>query len=54
MKKNTSEMRNSIIPHRNPLATIFVCKPWYVPSHTISRHHLIMVRIMIAPPVNIS
>jgi hypothetical protein len=27
MKKNTSEMMNRIIPHRNPLVTIFVCRP---------------------------
>jgi hypothetical protein len=26
MKKNTSEMINKIIPHRNPFVTIFVCK----------------------------
>jgi hypothetical protein len=27
MKKNTSEMMNRIIPHRNPFVTIFVCSP---------------------------
>jgi hypothetical protein len=27
IKKNTSEMINRIIPHRNPLVTIFVCRP---------------------------
>jgi hypothetical protein len=27
MKKNTSEMMNKIIPHRNPFVTIFVCSP---------------------------
>lgn len=27
MKKNTSEMINRIIPHRNPLVTFLVCRP---------------------------
>jgi hypothetical protein len=27
MKKNTSEMMNRIIPHRNPFVAIFVCSP---------------------------
>jgi hypothetical protein len=27
MKKNTSEIMNRIIPHRNPFVTIFVCSP---------------------------
>jgi hypothetical protein len=27
MKKNTSEVINRIIPHRNPFVTIIVCRP---------------------------
>jgi hypothetical protein len=47
-------MMNRIIPHRNPFVTIFVCSPWYVPSRVMSRHHWIMVRIIISPPVKSS
>jgi len=49
-KNRTSDTINRIIPHRRPLVTIFVCRPWYVPSRVTSRHHWIMVRtVMIAP-----
>jgi hypothetical protein len=43
---------NGNIPHRSPFVTIFVCNPWYVPSRTVSRHHWIIVKIVITLPVN--
>lgn len=39
IKKNTSDVINKIIPHRNPLVTKIVCSPWKDPSREISRHH---------------
>lgn len=38
-KNRTSDAINKIIPHRSPTPTDEVCKPWYVPSRTTSRHH---------------
>jgi len=38
-KKNTSDVINRIIPHRNPISTIFVWCPWNLLSREISRHH---------------
>ena len=49
-KNNISETINGIILHRRPFVTIFVCKPWYVPSLVTSRHHWIIVStVMITP-----
>ena len=42
-KNRTSDTINKIIPHRRPIATTLVCRPWYVPSRVISRHHWIIV-----------
>ena len=38
-KNRTSEVINRIIPHCSPMTTRVVCRPWYVPSRVISRHH---------------
>jgi len=38
-KNNTSEVINRIIPRRNPLNTMKVCKPCIAPSRLMSRHH---------------
>ena len=46
-KKSTSDVINSIIASRRPLATLEVCWPWNVLSRIISRHHCI-VRITTA------
>jgi len=40
-----------IIPHRRPFVTIFVCKPWYVPSRVTSRHHWIRVSTVMTAPI---
>jgi hypothetical protein len=45
---------NRIIPHRNPLVTFLVCNPWYVPSRVISRHHWMVVMIIVIIPILIS
>lgn len=50
IKKNTSEIINKIIPHRNPKITGIVCSPWKVPSREISRHHWYIVKIVIKNP----
>jgi hypothetical protein len=50
-KKNTSEVINKIIPHRSPLITKIVCNPWKVPSRDTSRHHWIIVKIVIKFPI---
>jgi len=50
IKKNTSEIINKIIPHRNPIVTEYVCKPWKVPSRETSRHHWYIVKIVINVP----
>jgi hypothetical protein len=47
-----NEIMNRIICHSSPFVTIFVCNPWYVPSRTKFRNHSIIVRIIIALPVN--
>lgn len=49
-KKKTSDTINKIIPHRKPIETEFVCKPWNVPSREISRHHWYIVNIVIILP----
>lgn len=39
-KKNiTSEIINSLIPHRRPFSTIDVWRPWNLASRLTSRHH---------------
>jgi hypothetical protein len=48
-KNNTSDTINKIIPHRKPFVTIFVCKPWQVPSRVTSHHWIIVRIVMIAP-----
>lgn len=50
IKKNTSEIINKIIPHRNPKVTGKVCNPWKVPSREISRHHWNIVNNVIKFP----
>ena len=50
-KKRTSDVINKIIPHRRPITTLAVCRPWYVPSRVISRHHWIMVSIVAKIPM---
>ena len=50
-KNNTSDTIDKIIPHRNSSVTIFVCNPWYVPSQVTSRHHWIIVTIVITAPI---
>lgn len=50
IKKNTSEIMNKIIPHRNPNVTGIVWRPWNVPSREISRHHWYIVSIVIIFP----
>jgi len=42
-KKQTSEIINRIIPHRNPFTTYLVCCPINVASRITSRHHWIIV-----------
>ena len=49
-KNITSEVINRIIPHRRPLITGRVWKPWKVPSRITSRHHWIIVRIIVISP----
>ena len=39
-KKNTSDVINSIIPHRSPFTTILVWRPCSPPSREISRHQI--------------
>ena len=53
-RKKNSDIIITIIPHRNPLVTNFVCNLWYVPSRTISRIHWIIVRIITVIPININ
>jgi len=52
-KNSTSDVINKIIPHRNPLITWRVWRPWNVLSRVISRHHWKVVIIMISIPINI-
>jgi hypothetical protein len=51
IKKNTSEIINKIIPHRNPKETTRVWSPWKVPSREISRHHWYIVNKVIILPI---
>jgi len=52
-KNNTSEVINKIIPHRKPLITCKVWRPWNVLSRMISRHHWKVVNVIINIPNNI-
>ena len=49
-KNRTSEAINRIIPHRSPLVTYDVWCPMNVASRITSRHHWIMVRMIIVSP----
>ena len=44
-KKNTSDVINKIIPHRNPDTTTWVCDPWNAPSRDTSRHQVNAVTV---------
>jgi hypothetical protein len=50
IKKKISEIINKIIPHRNPIDTELVWRPWKVPSREISRHHWYIVNKVIKFP----
>lgn len=45
---------NRIIPHRIPCETFVECEPWKVLSRMISRHHWIIVKVLIIKPKIIS
>lgn len=49
-KNITSDIINKIIPHFILLTTFFVWSPWKVDSRTTSRHHWIIVKIIIKTP----
>lgn len=53
-KNRTSDIINKIIPHFILFTTFFVCIPWNVDSRTTSRHHWIMVKIIIIMPIFIN
>jgi len=46
-----SDMMNRIIPIFILLVTLMVCIPWNVASRMVSRHHWIIVKIMIIIPI---
>jgi len=46
-KNKTSDVINKIIPHRSPFVTYEVWWPWNVASRMTSRHHWIIVMIII-------
>lgn len=53
-KKQISDTINRIIPIRNPRAVGILWNPCIVPSRTTSRHHWIMVIIIIRRPKDMS
>ena len=53
-KNITSDTMNKTIPHRMPVSTILVCKPWKVLSREISRHHWNLTSINLAILNNIN
>lgn len=52
-KKSTSEVIKRIMPNRRPSSTNPLWRPWRAPSWLTSRHHWIIVKIIIVNPRNI-
>ena len=50
-KKKISDVINRIIPHRIPKATLKEWCPWNVLSRMTSRHHWIIVKIIVIRPI---